>query len=603
MKRVFLIVLGIVIGVSFAPSGAAQPPPPAQCSDGFDNDGDNLTDYPADPGCTDANDPDEWNSPPPPPVQCGDGFDNDGDTFTDYPADPGCTDSNDPDEWNPPPAQCSDGFDNDGDNLTDYPADPGCTNATDPDEWDPPPPPPAQCSDGFDNDADNLTDYPADPGCTDANDPDEWNAPPGECNDGLDNDADNLTDYPADPDCTSEFDPSEASACPALPLALAMAAPASLVASADCITYPPLGVPNAVYSKPLADFPTSGPTYAVLTSGDAALADDPNDSGGSGANVGGPNFRGNTDYDVTVLRVNVTVPEGGNCLALDFRFLSDEYPEWVGTSFNDAFIAELDVSDWTTNGSAISAPHNFAFDENGDVISINSAGAATMTAANAAGTTYDGATALLRARTPVTAGTHAVYLSIFDQGDHILDSAVFLDRLQVTAEPVCETGIAPVGLVVDVSMTQSDYWILEQAVANVDVSFTNGSVADGAAVNLTVRYYSGNETVDAVLGLTSCAAWNATGTTNASGRVTFPIPQGILTRCLALLGLADFPTDLLNGTYRVEATATKGIREGSDATTYGVSTLPPLPAPAPMQGPPTPAPSSPEGPRTRTRER
>jgi hypothetical protein len=43
------------------------PPPPApQCSDGIDNDGDTLIDFPADPGCTDANDNDETNSPPPP---------------------------------------------------------------------------------------------------------------------------------------------------------------------------------------------------------------------------------------------------------------------------------------------------------------------------------------------------------------------------------------------------------------------------------------------------------------------------------------------------------------------------------------------------------
>lgn len=38
---------------------------PAQCEDGVDNDGDNLADYPADPGCTDTEDDDEFNAPPP----------------------------------------------------------------------------------------------------------------------------------------------------------------------------------------------------------------------------------------------------------------------------------------------------------------------------------------------------------------------------------------------------------------------------------------------------------------------------------------------------------------------------------------------------------
>jgi hypothetical protein len=37
-----------------------SPWPPQQCSDGVDNDGDNLTDFPADPDCTDFADPSEF---------------------------------------------------------------------------------------------------------------------------------------------------------------------------------------------------------------------------------------------------------------------------------------------------------------------------------------------------------------------------------------------------------------------------------------------------------------------------------------------------------------------------------------------------------------
>ena len=64
-------------------------------------------------------------------------------------------------------------------------------------------------------------------------------------------------------------------------------------------------------------------------------------------------------------------------------------------------------------------------------ISINAAGAASMSEGEAAGTTYDGATPLLSASTPITSGAHSLYLSIFDQGDHIYDSAIFLDRLRL----------------------------------------------------------------------------------------------------------------------------------------------------------------------------
>ena len=54
---------------SFQLVDPSSPPPAAQCSDGRDNDGDGLTDYPADPGCSSATDNDEANvvQPPAPP--------------------------------------------------------------------------------------------------------------------------------------------------------------------------------------------------------------------------------------------------------------------------------------------------------------------------------------------------------------------------------------------------------------------------------------------------------------------------------------------------------------------------------------------------------
>jgi len=76
------------------------PKPTPECSDGIDNDGDGLIDFPADCGCTDPSDPAEA---PNPPTQCSDGVDNDGDGLIDFPADPGCADVCDTDEFNPPP--------------------------------------------------------------------------------------------------------------------------------------------------------------------------------------------------------------------------------------------------------------------------------------------------------------------------------------------------------------------------------------------------------------------------------------------------------------------------------------------------------------------
>jgi hypothetical protein len=231
-------------------------------------------------------------------------------------------------------------------------------------------------------------------------------------------------------------------------LALAIARDDSLVVSAEFVAVPPRGTPHAI-ARDFAGFPGGEDGAALLTTGDARLADRPNDSVSSGADIGGPNVRGNTDFDVTVLKLNLMVPANANCLlGIDFRFLSEEYPEWVGTAFNDAFIAELDRSTWSTAGSTISAPDNFAFDPAGNPVTINAAGVTSMTAEQAQGTTYDGATPLLTAATPITPGPHPLFLSIFDQGDHIYDSAIVIDDLRVgrvaNVATDCKPGAQPV---------------------------------------------------------------------------------------------------------------------------------------------------------------
>lgn len=69
-----------------------QPHDPAlPCLDAVDDDGDGRTDYPADPGCTSAEDPSEE-------PECADDLDNDADGFIDHPADPGCASPDGPSE-------------------------------------------------------------------------------------------------------------------------------------------------------------------------------------------------------------------------------------------------------------------------------------------------------------------------------------------------------------------------------------------------------------------------------------------------------------------------------------------------------------------------
>ena len=205
---------------------------------------------------------------------------------------------------------------------------------------------------------------------------------------------------------------------------------------------PPRGTPVGIGSGLLDGFPLSGKKFAILSTGSALLADDKDTSGSTGRRDGGARVRG--ARDVTTLRIRLHVPKKANCLSIRFRFLTEEFPEFVGTPYNDFFIAELDHTNWdagSRQAPTIHAPNDFAFDSKGNVISVNSAGPATVSHKRAKGTTYDGATRILRASTRVTSGLHRLYLSIGDQGDRQYDSAVFLDRLTLHKRAQCKTGV------------------------------------------------------------------------------------------------------------------------------------------------------------------
>ncbi len=233
-------------------------------------------------------------------------------------------------------------------------------------------------------------------------------------------------------------------------LAEAMMAKSATLQGAKFATIPPYGEPHGV-SNALSFFPTDGDDFGIMTTGDASFANAENTGGSAGASLGGQatSERGNTAYDVSVLELDLLTPAKANCLRLDFAFYSEEYPEYVGSSYNDSLIAELDQSTWKTSNSVIVAPDNFAFDSKGEVVSINSTGDTGMNETNSGGTTYDGATTLLEAATEVNPGEeHKLYLSIFDQGDQVLDSAAFVDniRFEEVGDPKtdCKPGAKPV---------------------------------------------------------------------------------------------------------------------------------------------------------------
>ena len=153
-------------------------PPPPECDDGEDNDGDGLFDL-DDGDCTSSSDPREMGDFA--GAACANGVDDDEDGQIDFPTDPGCAGAGDDSEadtvFEP---ECVDAADNDGDGLIDYPDDPGCQGRGDGTEADPPRPP--ACANGIDDDGDGAIDHPDDDGCAAAGDFSEI----GPCGEGAD---------------------------------------------------------------------------------------------------------------------------------------------------------------------------------------------------------------------------------------------------------------------------------------------------------------------------------------------------------------------------------------------------------------------------------
>lgn len=133
-------------------------------------------------------------------------------------------------------------------------------------------------------------------------------------------------------------------------------------------------------------------------------------------------------HDMTQVKLRLRVPANAEGLAFDFVFLSTEYPEWVGSEFNDTFYAML--RDETANGPR----NNISFDTRNKAITVNNdffhPGALDLT-----GTGYEGSdassTPWLTTRAPVEPGSIIeIIFSLHDEGDGILDSAVVIDNFR-----------------------------------------------------------------------------------------------------------------------------------------------------------------------------
>jgi hypothetical protein len=177
----------------------------------------------------------------------------------------------------------------------------------------------------------------------------------------------------------------------------------------------------------------------LLTSGHSTDALAPNDSGSAGESLTGQ--PGDTDltslvgantFDANALTLTFTTDPGIESIIFDFVFGSEEYHEFVGSSYNDAFAAYLDgvQISFDADGKPLTVNNNF--------MQYNNSGTAfpgsTLITFPAQ---YDGFTPHIRTSAPLNNNTtHTLKFVIADAGDHAYDSGVFLAGLQGSARPL-----------------------------------------------------------------------------------------------------------------------------------------------------------------------
>lgn len=124
----------------------------------------------------------------------------------------------------------------------------------------------------------------------------------------------------------------------------------------------------------------------------------------------------------------LTVPAGAKELVVDYTFVSQEYPSWVGTIYNDAFVAYVAGDPRflfveTVNGNAGQWKDFYQPVGNVSASSANVGGVESK---------FGGTTGTRTKRIPVTGcegKSITLVLGVSDVGDSIYDSAVAIDRI------------------------------------------------------------------------------------------------------------------------------------------------------------------------------
>ena len=204
-----------------------------------------------------------------------------------------------------------------------------------------------------------------------------------------------------------------------------------------------LGLSSGIVSNPFKEY-SSGPISGAP--GDWVAA-----NGGSFPSAASCSSSGTSGgvYDAVMLQLRIRVPKTAKSFSFNIYFLTEEYPTWICSQYNDFFIALLD-SGYTSSDPTLQNPFdkNLAMDSLGNPVGINLAPAGLFTqCVNAEskgvtscvsteelqGTGFEshGGTGWLTTRGNVVGGeVITLRLAIWDLNDHQLDSLVLIDNFK-----------------------------------------------------------------------------------------------------------------------------------------------------------------------------
>ncbi len=203
--------------------------------------------------------------------------------------------------------------------------------------------------------------------------------------------------------------------------------------------------------------PYGGNSYGLLATGPATGTSHSSDLGGGGGAADPYSNDGYTTHDNVEFKVVMKAPTNALGFSIDYIFFSEEYEEYIGTSFNDKFYIILKAPQTTNNQNKVinttscSNPNSYYdFIEDGDkkcYIAINTAFSEPCSnpKTNISGTGYEcgppdsahgSSTGWLVTSHEIQGGEQfELTFHIHDTSDGIFDSEVILDNFHWLSQP------------------------------------------------------------------------------------------------------------------------------------------------------------------------